>query len=198
MLVCGGDTRVGLMDADGDQRHARWVTLCWSAPRVTQTQPHMYACLRESQAAIDAHHHHHHHQRPQPAHKEALHASPWCAVGFQARVAHMYSSIHRLLPTVHHKASHNPHNTFLRCCSAALSVGRLLRQVVPGFLKHHKGSTPCRQPRDRVMPHTRLTHTRRGATPMGHSPEQHAQLTAKSVPICCPACNMGKGTPQQE
>lgn len=59
-----------------------------------------------SQAAKDAHYHQ---QRPQPARKKALHASPWCAVGFQARVAHMHSSIHRLLQTVHHKALHTTH-----------------------------------------------------------------------------------------
>lgn len=33
MMVCGGHKRVGLMDADGDQRHAPWVTLCWECPK---------------------------------------------------------------------------------------------------------------------------------------------------------------------
>lgn len=59
MMVWCGDTRVGLKDACGDQRHTGWVTLCWKGPRVTQAQAHMCACLRGSQAATKSHHHQH-------------------------------------------------------------------------------------------------------------------------------------------
>lgn len=58
-----------------------------------------------------------HQQRPQPAHKAALHATSRCAVGFQACVTHVHSSVHRLLQTVHHKASQIP-QTCLRPFSA--------------------------------------------------------------------------------